>query len=76
MTSGTRTREQVTSDVINAILTGADDQIRRSEWRTAVMFLNNRNADQAGVIEQWKKIGRDILGHKDKGKTSKQQELL
>ncbi len=55
-----QTREMVTARVQNAILEGADDKLRRAEWRTAVCFLTNRNRDQAMVIAGL----QDTVAHK------------
>jgi hypothetical protein len=41
------TRESVTDTVLHAILDGSDKTLTRAQWRTAVMFLHNRNRDQA-----------------------------
>lgn len=61
-------REQDTSDVLCAILEGKDGELRRSQWRTAVMFLNNRNADQALVIKQFQESFQELLDAAEKAK--------
>jgi hypothetical protein len=37
----------VTDTVLHAILDGSDKTLTRAQWRTTVMFLHNRNRDQA-----------------------------
>ncbi len=61
-------REQDTADVLCAVLEGKDGELRRSQWRTAVMFLNNRNADQALVIKQFQESFQELLDAAEKAK--------